>query len=1660
MADDVRIVIDCDASKVVIESAKGKRAIRDLGDATRKAAADAKMYQDASGRWREENGRFVSSARKAELGLDKLSTSGSNWKRVQDAGAAAGRRQVQTLHELGTGARRLTLALGVLAGAGITHLIRTGADFEQQMSKVKATLEANGAEMVTLTKLAQKMGADTKFSASEAASAMYELASAGFKAREMAGALEGTLALAASSDMDLAAATEITANALRGFNLESKESTHVADVLAKAVASSSLELTDMQDSLKYVGAISTDTGQSLESVTAALSIMADAGIKGEQGGTSLRGGLIRLVKPTKQVQEGLRALGITAEDLQGPNGLKPLAEIVELLTERSDGLTKAQRNTAVAQIFGTEAFSGMAKVLGAGAPKIERLTREYERSDGAAVRMSRTMQDNVKGAFEQLTGSIETVETALFAKFQRPLKEALLDATSEVNTKGKQVEEFFDRVFEMPEFQAADVAGKLQILLDEFDKTGLPDRMRDMLVEGFANGLNAALPIVIDGAANLAVAGAKAFGKAFIEADPLSRVLLTGYLLHKTGALAAFRAYGRGAGAAVATGAAAGTASAAAAGGWKNSAKSMGKQFGVAAAVAAAAAYGPEFAKQVGRGLSGEGELGLPKARKLDLSSQNAMFGKGPEKVLNAAAWLTPLKMLEDSGNQVIELFGGGKDKLREFGEQAEATFGKLKAAGNSRALSELADQTREMARRFPEAAKELNAFAATVDRTAGSAGDQFALMREAGGKNMRAIKHAIADTSFEITQRFGPDTARAKDALSRNFLLAAQAIRKSMRDGKISTQTGMKEIEALFVKALANYGFTAKQAKNMANGQSYTGGPEEGGASAVIARARGGLATVGQPGAAGRDTVPAILNGQPSMIAEGEQVAVFNRHQQAAMNARLADQGGLAGFFARNQRPHYMASGGIVPGYAAGGIVPIPGMPGESIHRSILPDVLRIIRQYHARVTDGYATSGHAASGEHPKGLAVDLVPGKGGSWEQITALANWAEPTQGNPRKPFRWVGYTGDPNHGPGNHLHLSWLAGAGLGGSIGTAATLKRVLMERGDLGAVTAIGQRALDIARAAAQGRLDSLAGSTGSGGEGAELGSAAAEAGGDGAALMREISERYGWNFADWWEIDRRETGHGSNLVNPTSTARLRGQFLDMNYGKYGPGSDPRQNPSMAQQIESMGRYIRERYGNPTKALAHHDAHNWYAAGGIVPGAKGKGTGGKTATPAPARAGKFKPMRYRGKVLDAVPQLGQIASLDEQLERASRRYDEMDRTFNLTDEDALSADAAGNETRNEPDIARRVSEIDQLIGQKGASAKLLEDQRTAATIAARKVAEAIAEREERIADVLDAAKRNKRRIDDAQDDLNDERRGRGWQGKVSANERRIDSLQDDLRAETAKKGGSRTVTLGLRNQIDELQDENRRLRKTKPKGGDAARVKRLVGRLDRLRDEREELVGTRSVAKDAQADGGMLGSATKGLASYREAQGGADGRGGLVDLLRRTLPDGITDIGLDVAELRKEREKWTGTVAPAANLPTAGADSGLADLLRQQLDAERARSRMLGEQFGVFAQFAPLVGLRMQGSFARGLDEVRQTGLAVIHKGESIGADPKGPFASQLTAGVAPAPVQVSLTFADNTGQLVRLVDARVNGQAARVVSEQLGRRSRLIASAPGGHR
>ena len=175
----------------------------------------------------------------------------------------------------------------------------------------------------------------------------------------------------------------------------------------------------------------TSAGWSLEEVTAAIGVMADAGIKGEQAGTTLRGALTRLMKPTDDMVESMEELGITFYNSQGK--MKPLSTIVDELQKSTKNLTDEQRDNHLATISAPRSLSGMKILLASSKEELDRMTDGLKNADGAAEKMADTMLDNTKGSIEEMNGSLETAGITIQKQRHRGLPKAHQKVTELAN---------------------------------------------------------------------------------------------------------------------------------------------------------------------------------------------------------------------------------------------------------------------------------------------------------------------------------------------------------------------------------------------------------------------------------------------------------------------------------------------------------------------------------------------------------------------------------------------------------------------------------------------------------------------------------------------------------------------------------------------------------------------------------------------------------------------------------------------------------------------------------------------------------------------------------------------------------------------------------------------------------------------------------------------------------------------------------------------------------------------------------------------------------------------------------------------------------------------------------------------------------------------------
>ena len=278
--------------------------------------------------------------------------------------------------------------------------------FEQEMSKVQAVSGATADEFKALSDNAKELGASTMFSAREVASLQTEFAKLGFSAKEITKVTGSTLALAQASGTDLARAAEVAGSTLRSFGMDASQTSVVTDVMAKSFSTSALDMETFAESMKYVAPVAKSAGMSIEETSAMLAVMADAGIKGSQAGTSLR----RIISE----------IGATG---------KPTAEALRDLATQGIGLADAKDEV------GRSAQSALL-VLAGGVDRIAPLTEEYKNAGGAAQEMADIMGNTAFGASKRLESAMEGLMISIgeiVAVAVVPLIEFLASAASALN---------------------------------------------------------------------------------------------------------------------------------------------------------------------------------------------------------------------------------------------------------------------------------------------------------------------------------------------------------------------------------------------------------------------------------------------------------------------------------------------------------------------------------------------------------------------------------------------------------------------------------------------------------------------------------------------------------------------------------------------------------------------------------------------------------------------------------------------------------------------------------------------------------------------------------------------------------------------------------------------------------------------------------------------------------------------------------------------------------------------------------------------------------------------------------------------------------------------------------------------------------------------------
>lgn len=405
-----------------------------------------------------ENERLAKTYDKAKKSQEELAKVSAA---LEQNNAAISQTKTQLAGTLGT--------LAALGGAIYAGPVKKAAEFEAQMSTVKAISNASADDMKRLSEEAKHMGATTKFTAVEAGKALEYMAMAGWKTDQMLGGLPGIMNLAAASGEDLGQVSDIVTDALTAFNMTADQSGRFADVLAQASSNANTNVSMMGSTFQKVAPVAGALGYSVEDMSLGIGLMANASIKAEVAGTSLKTALANMAKPTKQMQAYMDKYGISLTNADG--SMKTFRGVIDNLRSSLGGLSESEQVAAATAIFGKESFEGMLAIVNASDADFKKLSDSVNNAAGAAERMAQIKLDNFEGKVTLLKSAFEGLQIALgdallptFTQGAENATELISKLTEFINANPELVRTIVKVTAGLLAFKAAALTAKLGFL--------------------------------------------------------------------------------------------------------------------------------------------------------------------------------------------------------------------------------------------------------------------------------------------------------------------------------------------------------------------------------------------------------------------------------------------------------------------------------------------------------------------------------------------------------------------------------------------------------------------------------------------------------------------------------------------------------------------------------------------------------------------------------------------------------------------------------------------------------------------------------------------------------------------------------------------------------------------------------------------------------------------------------------------------------------------------------------------------------------------------------------------------------------------------------------------------------------------------------------------
>lgn len=306
--------------------------------------------------------------------------------------------------------------VGTKMSIGVTAPIMAGAGFsahefgrlQQGIAGLNASVKPTAEQLAIVRKEAMKLSKELHMDPTLVVSSFTELLKAGMPLEKvLAGAGRAAAQFAKVGELDVMTAAVVMADAQKVFG---EEASKTADILSAAADASSTSIKGVAEAFGQASAVAHLADQTLLDTSASIAILANAGIKGSDAGTSLKSMFIMLAAPAKHGTDVIEKYGLVIRDASGT--IRPMAELAQELQEKLGGLNKEARDNALKHLFGTDALRAGSIFMEQGKSGFDEMVKSMAEANSVAQKYNIIM-DTMFGKMEKFWSSVRRLAITL-----------------------------------------------------------------------------------------------------------------------------------------------------------------------------------------------------------------------------------------------------------------------------------------------------------------------------------------------------------------------------------------------------------------------------------------------------------------------------------------------------------------------------------------------------------------------------------------------------------------------------------------------------------------------------------------------------------------------------------------------------------------------------------------------------------------------------------------------------------------------------------------------------------------------------------------------------------------------------------------------------------------------------------------------------------------------------------------------------------------------------------------------------------------------------------------------------------------------------------------------------------------------------------------------